>query len=243
MAALAVKIRVQLGEEGCYDGPLSVLASRPDDGLPAPSESTRSRLPGRGLVTPQPQKCPTSAGRRYQRSKPNELALRRFELAAGRRHQGVCAATARRLLTARPGHHRRSQRERRGHPADAGRGVQGQRDPSGVAHRQRRSVQPTPPRLRRDGRHLAAHTGGTPDHRQRPATARQRQGRTQPPNPAEMAVRPAPGRHARGVAIPTRRDTGSTTTTDLTRRWAARLPTRCGNSCPTPARPPRAASR
>lgn len=74
VAALAVKIRVQLGEEGCYDGPLSVLASWPDDGLPAPSESTLSRLfRARGLVTPQPQKCPTSAGRRYQRSKPNEL--------------------------------------------------------------------------------------------------------------------------------------------------------------------------
>jgi transposase InsO family protein len=71
---MAVQIRLKLGDQGCYDGPWSVLAEWPDTGPPKPSESTLSRLfRARGLVVPQPQKRPRSAVRRYQREKPNEL--------------------------------------------------------------------------------------------------------------------------------------------------------------------------
>lgn len=73
-ADLAVKIRLDLGDQGCYDGPWSVLAAWPANGPAKPSESTLSRLfRARGLVVPQPQKRPRAASRSYQRDKPNEL--------------------------------------------------------------------------------------------------------------------------------------------------------------------------
>lgn len=73
-AGLAVSIRLDLGDQGCYDGPWSVLAAWPANGPAKPSEATLSRLfRARGLVVPQPQKRPRAAGRRYQRGKPNEL--------------------------------------------------------------------------------------------------------------------------------------------------------------------------
>lgn len=70
---LAVRIRKQLAEEGLDHGPITVRWHLQRLGVAAPAASTLARIfTRRGMVTPQPQKRPHAATRRFQASAVHE---------------------------------------------------------------------------------------------------------------------------------------------------------------------------
>jgi putative transposase len=74
VAELVVWARKQLADDGCDNGPISIVNHLKDLGLPCPSRATVARiLTARGQVVPAPKKRPRAADRRFRRSQPNEL--------------------------------------------------------------------------------------------------------------------------------------------------------------------------
>ncbi len=70
---LAVRVRKELADEGWDNGPISVHDRMLRLGMPAPSRATLARIFTRhGLVTPQPQKRPRSATKRFVYPHPND---------------------------------------------------------------------------------------------------------------------------------------------------------------------------
>jgi transposase InsO family protein len=71
---LAVRIRKELADDGWDHGPVTVRAKLLKLGLEAPAASTLNRIFVRhGMVTPQPQKRPHSADRRFEAALVDEL--------------------------------------------------------------------------------------------------------------------------------------------------------------------------
>ncbi len=70
---IVLRRRKQLIEDGRDHGPQSIVWSLQREGLSTPSRPTVSRILVRhGLITPQPQKRPKSATKRFCFSRPNE---------------------------------------------------------------------------------------------------------------------------------------------------------------------------
>jgi transposase InsO family protein len=68
-----LRTRKQLLEDGCDHGPQSIVWTLQRGGHPVPARSTVWRILTRhGLITPQPQKRPKSATKRFCFSRPNE---------------------------------------------------------------------------------------------------------------------------------------------------------------------------